>query len=121
MSIKFDPCHPSTLGNLPGSKVKIPLDLLAHFDPAVDLSAEKLPHLFAEELPHLQDLLRKTQPVVRSIAEQLSMALFGSTKAVKPVSHPFIHVFRSYGGGAVETVHFMLSHESPVMAQFLST
>lgn len=70
MAITFNPVLFLDLGKPTRVKVRIPLDLLAHFDPAVDLSAGKMHHL-----------MRKPEPVACVIAEKLSIALFGSTES----------------------------------------
>ena len=77
MVITFSPIPSLDLRKQTRVIVKIPLDGLAHLDPAVDLCTEKRHHLS-----------RKTGPVARVIAEKLSLALFGSTESR---SEPFIH------------------------------
>lgn len=60
MTITFNPIPSLDLRKPTRVRVKIPLAVLAHFDPAVDLSTEKRHHLS-----------RKTGPVARVIAEKL--------------------------------------------------
>ncbi|KAK4119512.1 hypothetical protein N657DRAFT_674900 [Parathielavia appendiculata] len=97
MSVTFEPMPSLDLVKPTRVKVQIPLDLLAHFDPIVDLSGKKVHHL-----------ARETESVARVIAEKLSMTLFGSTKSLPD---PFIHWLKSYQDGPAESVCFTLSHE----------
>ncbi|KAL2133506.1 hypothetical protein VTI74DRAFT_2232 [Chaetomium olivicolor] len=97
MSITFNPIPSLNLKKPTRVKVHIPLDLLVHFNPAVDLSAGNVHHL-----------MHKTEPIVRVVAGKLSMALFGSTDSL---SDPFVHWLRSYRDRPVESVSFSLSHK----------
>ncbi|KAH6855422.1 hypothetical protein B0I37DRAFT_350600 [Chaetomium sp. MPI-CAGE-AT-0009] len=97
MSITLSPVPSLDLAKPTRVKVRFPLGLLAHFDPAVDLSTERDDHL-----------LHRTGPAARVAAENLSMALFGSTEAL---SDPFIHLLGGFRDGPVESVAFTLNHK----------
>jgi hypothetical protein len=97
MSIILSPAPSLDLAKPTRVKVRFPLGLLAHFDPAVDLSAERDHHL-----------LHRTGPAARVAAEKLSTALFGSTEAL---SDPFIHLLGGSRDGPVEYVAFTLNHK----------
>jgi hypothetical protein len=97
MAIIFNPVPSLDLGEPIRASVTIPIHLLAHFDPTVDLShPEKLHYI-----------MRQTKATTFAIAQSISIALFGSTQSVPD---PFTHVVSSYEDGPAEAVSFSLHH-----------
>lgn len=97
MAILFNPIPSLDLGEPIRASVTIPIDLLTHLDPTVDLShPEKLHYI-----------MQQTKTTTFTIAQSISTALFGSTQSV---SDPFPHAVSSPHDGPAEAVSFSLHH-----------